>query len=227
RDHRVTRTHVVSAFLGRRVPVPYSIRDLASDAFALLDHLGIEKAHVAGVSMGGMIAQTMAIEHPERVLSLTSIMSTTGARTAGFQHPMLLPNLLRRGARTKEQYVEGTVAFNKLIGSPTYPTPDDIVRARAEETWDRGISFSGVMRHMIAVITQRNRTRALAELTMPVTVVHGTKDKMVHLSGGKATAKAVPGADLRVVEGMGHDLPPDLYDQLADAICDCAERAAT
>ena len=226
REHRVTRTHLVSAFLGRRVPVPYSIRDLASDAFALLDHLGIEKAHVAGVSMGGMIAQTMAIEHPERVLSLTSIMSTTGARTAGFQHPMLLPNLLRRGARTKEQYVEGTVAFNKLIGSPTYPTPDDTVRARAQETWDRGISFSGVMRHMIAVITQRNRTRALAELTMPVTVVHGTKDKMVHLSGGKATAKAVPGADLRVVEGMGHDLPPGLYDQLADAICDCAERAA-
>jgi pimeloyl-ACP methyl ester carboxylesterase len=226
RDHRVTRTHLVSAFLGRRVPVPYSIRDLASDAFALLDHLGIEETHVAGVSMGGMIAQTMAIEHPERVLSLTSIMSTTGARTAGFQHPMLLPNLLRRGARTKEQYVEGTVAFNKVIGSPPYPTPDDVVRARAEETWDRGISFSGVMRHMIAVITQRNRTRALAELTMPVTVVHGTKDKMVHLSGGRATAKAVPGADLRVVEGMGHDLPPGLYDELVAAITSSADRAS-
>ncbi|MFL5333352.1 MAG: alpha/beta fold hydrolase, partial [Geminicoccaceae bacterium] len=160
REHRVTRTHLVSAFLGRRVPVPYSIRDLADDGFALLDHLGIKSAHVAGVSMGGMIAQSMAIEHPERVLSLTSIMSTTGARTAGFQHPMLLPNLLRRGARTKEQYVEGTVAFNKVIGSPTYPTPDDVVRARAEETWDRGISLSGVMRHMISVDTQRNRTQA-------------------------------------------------------------------
>jgi pimeloyl-ACP methyl ester carboxylesterase len=100
------------------------------------------------------------------------------------------------------------------------------VRARAEETWDRGISFSGVMRHMIAVITQRNRTRALAELTMPVTVVHGTKDKMVHLSGGRATAKAVPGADLRVVEGMGHDLPPGLYDELVAAITSSADRAS-
>jgi len=226
REHRVSRTHLVSAFLGRRVPVPYSVRDLASDGFALLDHLGINTAHVAGVSMGGMIAQTMAIEHPERVLSLTSIMSTTGARTAGFQHPMLLPNLLRRGARTKEQYVEGTVAFNKLIGSPTYPTPEGVVRARAEETWDRGITFSGVMRHMIAVITQRNRTESLRELTMPVTVVHGTKDKMVHLSGGKATARAVPGADLRIVEGMGHDLAPGLYDQLVDAITSSAARAS-
>ncbi len=222
---RVRRTDLVKAFLGGSVPVPYSLRDMADDAFGLLDHLGIDAAHLAGVSMGGMIVQTMAIDHPERVLSMTSIMSTTGSRTKGFQHPVLLPGLLRRGARTKEQYVEGTVVFQKLIASPAYPTPDDKVRARAEETWERGLNFPGVMRHMIAVVTQPDRTPALSSLRMPVTVVHGTKDKMVHVSGGRATAKAVPGAELRLVPGMGHDIPEGLFDTFVDAISSSAARA--
>src|SRR3712207_4417996 len=166
----------------------------------------------------------MAIEHPDRVLSLTSIMSTTGARTKGFQHPVLLPGLLRRGARTKEQYVEGTVAFQKLIASPDYPTPDDAVRARAEVTYERGLNFPGVMRHMVAVVTQPDRTRELASLRMPVTVVHGTKDRMVHVSGGRATAASVPDAELRLVRGMGHDLPEGLYDTFVDAISSCAAK---
>ena len=221
---RVRRTDLVKAFLGRRVPVPYSLRDMADDAFGLLDHLGIDAAHVAGVSMGGMIVQSMAIARPERVLSLTSIMSTTGSRTKGFQHPVLLPGLLRRGARTKEQYVEGTVVFQKLISSPDYPTPDDKVRARAEETYERGLNFPGVMRHMVAVITQPDRTPKLAGLRMPVTVVHGTRDRMVHVSGGKATARAVPGADLRLVPGMGHDIPEGLFDTFVEAISSCAAR---
>ena len=225
KHHRVTKTDLVKAFLGRRVSVPYSLRDMADDGIGLLDHLGIDAAHVAGVSMGGMIAQTMAIQHPDRVRSLTSIMSSTGRRTAGYQHPILLPGLLRRAAHSKEQYVAGSVGFNKLIASPAHPTPDEVVRARAAETWDRGISFSGVMRHMVAVVTQRDRTSALRQLGIPVTVVHGTADKMVHRSGGRATAAAVPDAELRIIDGMGHDLPEGLFDTFVDAVVSSATRA--
>src|SRR5688500_5819312 len=127
-QHRVTRGQLVRAALGRRVPVPYTLSDLAEDELGLLDHLGIEAAHVAGVSMGGMIAQTMAVEHPERVLSLTSIMSTTGRRLSGYQDPTLLPALLRRAASTKEEYVEGSVMFWRRIASPAYPTTEEAAR---------------------------------------------------------------------------------------------------
>jgi len=225
RQHRVSQGQLVRAFLGRRVDVAYSLRDMASDGIALLDHLGIDAAHVAGVSMGGMIAQTMAIEHPDRVLSLTSIMSTTGRRTQGYQHPMLLPAMLRRAVRTKEEYVEGTLKFARVIGSPGYREDDAVVRARAEETWDRGVNFKDTMRHMVAVVTQRDRTEGLRRLTIPVTVVHGLKDKMVHVSGGRATAAAVPGARLVLVPGMGHDLPEGLFDTFAEAITTTADRA--
>jgi pimeloyl-ACP methyl ester carboxylesterase len=159
------------------------------------------------------------------VLSLTSIMSTTGRRTEGFQHPMLLPAMLRRAVRTKEEYVEGTLKFSRVIGSPGYPEDDEVIRARAEETWDRGVNFKDTMRHMVAVVTQRDRTAGLRRLTIPVTVVHGLKDKMVHVSGGKATAKAVPGARLVLVPGMGHNLPEGLFDTFVEAITSTAARA--
>ena len=224
RELRVTQQDLVRAFMGRRVEVPYSLRDMARDGIGLLDHLGIDRAHVAGVSMGGMIAQWMAIEHPERVLSLTSIMSTTGRRTQGFQHPILLPALLRRQIGGKEEYVEGTVKFSRLIGSPGYPDDEDVIRARAEETWERGVNFRDTMRHMVAVVTQRDRTLELRKLRIPVTVVHGLKDKMVHVSGGRATAAAVPGARLVLVPGMGHDLPRGLFDTFVEAITSTADR---
>jgi pimeloyl-ACP methyl ester carboxylesterase len=223
-QHPVTQRDLVGAFLGRRVVVPYTMRDLAGDAFGLLDHLGIQAAHVAGVSMGGMIAQTMAIEHPERVLSLTSIMSSTGHRRSGYQSPMLLPALLQRVTRGVEQYVEGAVAFSRQIASPAYADSDDVVRERARVTYERGVSFAGVSRQMLAVVTQRDRTAALAHLTMPVTVVHGLSDRMVHVSGGRATARAIPGARLMLVPGMGHDLPAGLFDTFVEAITSAADR---
>jgi pimeloyl-ACP methyl ester carboxylesterase len=225
RDARVTKQHLVGAFLGRRVPVPYSLRDMARDALGLLDHLGIEAAHVAGVSMGGMIAQTLAVEHTERVLSLTSLSSTTGNRRVGYQDPRLLPHLLSRAGRGRDEYVAGSVAFWRRIASPAYRDSDDDARERAQVTFDRGISLSGVMRHMIAVLTQRDRTEALRGLRIPVSVVHGLADRMVHVSGGRATARAVPGAALVLVPGMGHDLPTGLHELFTDTIRSTADRA--
>ena len=221
---RVTRTMLVSAFAGRRVKVPYALTALADDAFGLLDHLGLDSAHVVGVSMGGMIAQTMAIQKPARVLSLTSIMSTTGRRTVGWQHPSLFPNLLaKRGSR--QAYLDSTVLVWNRIGSPAYPQTEDRVRARAAETWDRGINGNGVLRHMLAVITQPNRGPRLRALRMPALVVHGLADKMVHVSGGRATAAAIPGAELLLIDGMGHDLPPALFETFTSAIRRNADRA--
>jgi len=221
---RVTRAMLVSAFAGRRVRAPYTLEDMAGDAFGLLDHLALESAHVVGVSMGGMIAQTMAIAQPARVRSLTSIMSTTGRRTVGWQHPSLFPNLLaKRGSR--QAYLDSTVVVWNRIGSPAYPQPEAKVRARAAETWDRGLTASGTLRHMLAVITQPNRGSRLRALRMPTLVVHGLADKMVHVSGGRATAAAIPGAELLLIDGMGHDLPPALFETFVSAIRRTADRA--
>jgi len=223
---RVTRTMLVSAFAGRRVKVPYALTALADDAFGLLDHLGLDSAHVVGVSMGGMIAQTVAIEQPARVRSLTSVMSTTGRRTVGWQHPSLFPNLLaKRGSR--QAYLDSTVVVWNRIGSPAYPQTEEKIRARADETWERGISGSGVLRHMLAVITQPNRGARLRALRMPALVVHGLADKMVHVSGGRATAAAIPGAELLLIDGMGHDLPPALFETFVSAIRRTADRVTT
>ena len=221
---RVTRPMLVQAFAGRRVKIPYALTALADDAFGLMDHLGLESAHVVGVSMGGMIAQTMAISHPSRVRSLCSFSSTTGKRTVGWQHPSLFPNLLaKRGGR--EAYMESSVVVWNRIGSPAYPLSEERVRARAAETWDRGISGSGTLRHMLAVITQPDRGPRLRALRVPTLVVHGLADKLVHVSGGRATSAAVPGAELLLIDGMGHDLPPGLFDTFCTAIRRTADRS--
>ena len=222
---RVTRGMIVRAFTGRKVRAPYSLTDMAADAFGLLDHLGLASAHVVGVSMGGMIVQTMAILNPERIRTLTSIMSTTGRRSVGWQHPSLLPGLLARQGEGREAYIRTSAAFWKLIGSPDYPKPDDEIAAQAAETFDRGISRGGILRQMLAILTQPNRAARLHGLTMPALVIHGLADKMVHVSGGRATAAAIPGSELLLIPGMGHDMPRQLWPTIIDHIAALAARS--
>lgn len=220
----VARSSLVRAFAGRPVRPPYTLSDLAADAVGLLDHLGLESAHVVGVSMGGMIVQTLAVEHQSRVRSLTSIMSTTGKRSVGWQHPKLLPVLIAPRRPGREAYVAASVQTWKLIGSPGFPTDRDVLAERARETFDRGFDAHGVMRQMLAILRQPNRAPRLRGLRIPSLVIHGLEDVMVHVSGGRATAAAIPGAELLLVKGMGHDLPPALFADFADAIRRTADR---
>ncbi|HEX5561317.1 MAG TPA: alpha/beta hydrolase [Nocardioidaceae bacterium] len=224
---RVTRRAMVLAFLGRGPRPPYTLDDMAGDGFGVLDHLGIDSAHVVGISMGGMIAQTMAVLAPARVRSLTSIMSTTGRRSVGWQDPRLLPLLLARRAQTREAYIESSARTWRIIGSPSYPETREAVLARAGETFDRGVTASGVARQTLAILSQPDRSERLRRLEMPVLVIHGLSDKMVHVSGGRATSRAVPGSELMLVPGMGHDLPVELYDGFVEAIRRTASRSSS
>lgn len=220
------RADTMGAFLrGTHGRPPYTLSDMSTDAVGLLDHLGLARAHVTGVSMGGMIAQTLAIEHPERVLSLVSMMSTTGRRIVGWQDPRIFPLLLRGRAADRDAYVQQSMTVWRLIGSPGFETPPEAEQALAEATYDRGLSPDGVLRQMQAILAQPDRSRALRALEVPALVIHGLSDRMVHVSGGRATAQAIPGCELMLVPGMGHDLPPDLWHAFADGIERTARRA--
>ena len=221
---RVSLPMLVQAFLGRPITAPYSISDMARDAVGLLDALGIDSAHVTGVSMGGMIAQTMAIEFGSRIRSLTSIMSTTGNRRVGWQHPKIFPTLLQP-AGSREEYLKASENVLSRIASTDYPMSPDYNRNRAVVTWERGINPAGVGRQMLAIITQPDRTRALGGLTMPVAVIHGLSDVMVDVSGGRATSRAVPGSELLLIKGMGHDIPRALWPTFVSVIRRTASRA--
>jgi pimeloyl-ACP methyl ester carboxylesterase len=204
----------------------YTLEDMAGDAVGLLDHLGVDHAHVTGASMGGMIAQTVAIRHRERVSSLASIMSNTGSRWSGQPSPRIYPALLKRPERGRVGYVKHTIWVFKQIGSPGFPRDEDELRALAERSYDRGLNPAGSSRQLAAIIAAPDRTPDLKRLDVPTVAIHGTADRLVAPSGGRATARAVPGARLVTIEGMGHDLPRAAWPRILDAIEQNAARAA-
>jgi pimeloyl-ACP methyl ester carboxylesterase len=213
------------AMLTGRGKPPYLLRDMAADTFGLMDRLGIESAHLVGASMGGMIVQTAAIEQPERVRSLTSIMSTTGSRRVGHPSYRTFGLLLGERPREREAAIERVVQTFRVIGSPGYPFEEERVREIAGRSFDRGHSEAGIARQLHAITASGDRTPGLRSLDLPALVVHGKNDILVNPSGGRATAKAIPGARLRLIEGMGHDLPRALWPTFAEEIAANAARA--
>ena len=206
--------------------VPYLLADLADDAAGLLDALGVRRAHVAGASMGGMIAQQLTIDHPERVASLCSIMSTTGDRSVGRATPAAAAVLGGPPAPDRDTAVATAIATARIIGSPGFPAPEDELRRRAEVKYDRAHRPLGTLRQYAAIIASPDRTPGLRGVTAPTVVIHGADDPLITVSGGTATAAAVPGAELVVIDGMGHDLPRALWPRIVDAIAANAQRAA-
>jgi pimeloyl-ACP methyl ester carboxylesterase len=176
--------------------------------------------------MGGMIAQTMAIKRPERVLSLTSIMSTTGERRAGRPKLRVWGVLMRRAPREKQAYIERFVRIFRLIGSKGFPPDDDRIRELAAQTYERGHSAAGTGRQLAAILASGDRTAQLRSISVPTTVIHGRDDPLLPFRGGRATANAIPGARLIAIPGMGHDLPREVWPQLVDAVVETAGRAA-
>ncbi len=203
---------------GRRASAPYRLRDMAADTVGLLDFLEIDTAHVVGASMGGMIVQQMAIDQPHRLRSMVSIMSTTGNRRSGQPALKTYGVLLGNPPKTRDQVIARAVKTFKVIGSPGFPFEEDMVREMAARSYDRGHSAAGVMRQLHAIIASGDRTEALHQVQVPTAVIHGTRDPLVKPSGGKATARAIPGARLMMIDGMGHDLPRDLWPTFANAI---------
>jgi pimeloyl-ACP methyl ester carboxylesterase len=216
---------IVRAMAGFHIDAPYLLRDMANDSFGLLDELGIERAHVMGVSMGGMIGQTMAMERPERVLSLTSIMSTTGERRAGMPKLRVWSVLMRRAPSQREAFQDYFVRMFRIIGSPGFPQDEPRVRELAAATFDRAHNPAGTARQLAAILASGDRTPGLRRLRVPTTVIHGRDDPLIPFRGGVATARAIPGAELVAIPGMGHDLPREIWPKLHGALARSSERA--
>ncbi len=215
---------LVDTLAGRR-NAAYLLRDMGADAFGLMDHLGWDSAHIVGASMGGMIVQQMAIDRPERVRSLVSIMSTTGRRFTGLPTIKAFGALFAKRPHDREAFIERGVRTFKVIGSPGYEFDEARVRDLAGRSYDRGQSAAGVARQLHAITASGDRTRELGRVSAPTTVIHGNRDPLVQPSGGRATAKAIPGARLKMIDGMGHDLPRQLWPVFAEEIAETAARA--
>jgi pimeloyl-ACP methyl ester carboxylesterase len=211
---------------GNLSSVSYTLSDMAADGVGLLDALGFRKAHLVGASMGGAIAQTMAIEHPERVRSLTSMMSTTGNMSVGQPSPEVLREVFA-GPRavTRDEVIQQRLRAVRAAGSPGYPADEEEVAAAAGRAYDRSYDPAGVARQAVATVASGDRTERLRHLEIPTLVIHGLADGMCDASGGRATAEAIPGAELVLIEGMGHDLPAGLRSQLAERIAGFVWRA--
>lgn len=210
--------------LRSRSAAAYTLSDMARDSVGVLDHLGIEQAHIVGASMGGMIAQRVAIEHPERTLSLVSIMSNSGDFWHGQPALTMYAVLLRPAPKEREKYIEhGVQMFTKLGGTGWEPDVEDL-RDIATRAYDRGHNPRGSSRQLGAIVADPDRAPQLRKLKVPATVIHGAEDRLVRPSGGRATARAIPGATLVEINGMGHGLPRGAWPQIIGAITQTAER---
>lgn len=203
----------------------YSLGDMAEDTLGLLRELELDSAHMIGASMGGMIAQTLAARHPRAVRSLTSIMSNTGSMRSGQPSPRTYPVLLRRAPSGREPYIEHAVGMFAKIGSRGLPRNVDDLREMATVSYDRDHDPEGPGRQLAAILAAGDRTRELRAITAPTLVIHGTADPLINSSGGRATARAIAGAKLMMIKGMGHDLPRAFWPELIDAIATHALRA--
>jgi pimeloyl-ACP methyl ester carboxylesterase len=211
---------LLGALMTNTVLTPaYTLADMADDAAGLLRVLGIDRAHICGASMGGMIAQTFAIRHPEMTATLVSIMSTTGDPTVGAPGPNVAESLFFNPAPTnREEAMDAGVASWKLIGSPGFPFDEERIRSMAAAAYERSFHPEGVARQLVAILNQPDRTEDLRRLSVPTLVIHGEADVLVDPSGGRATAEAIPGAVLWTIPGMGHDLPFELFGPMADRL---------
>ena len=200
------------------VDAPYSLTDMAADAAGLTDSLGISSAHIVGASMGGMIAQTFAIDYPTKTRTLTSIMSTTGDPAVGQPSPEALAALTGPAPTSREEAIEYRVRMSNVIGSPGFPVDESVIREYSASAYDRAFHPAGQVRQLAAVLAQPNRAQALHSVDVPTLVIHGAEDPLVNPSGGKATADAIPNAKLKIVPDMGHDVPPALYEEIVDSL---------
>lgn len=213
-------TVVFRGLLGMRQKVAYTLADMALDAVGLLDAIDVERAHMVGVSMGGMIAQILAAKHQDRVQTLTSIMSTSGHRSLPRPRREIRRHIFqaRPADASKDEVVAHTVRTVELIGSPRYPTDEATVRAHAEEAYRRAYYPEGILRHVGAIVADGSRRERLRAIRCPSLVIHGTDDPLVPVEGGMDTAEYIPGARLELIPGMGHNLPEGLYETLVDLI---------
>jgi pimeloyl-ACP methyl ester carboxylesterase len=217
---------MAKAMAGDHSSASYTLSDMADDAVGLLDSLGIAKAHIVGASMGGMIVQAIAIGHPGRVLSMTSIMSTTGNREVGQSKPEALAALMSPPAPSRDEAIEQMVRTFRVIGSPGYPADEAELRKSTGEAYDRCNYPAGLARQLVAIMATGDRTERLKDVRVPTLVIHGEDDSLVAPSGGRATAEAVPGATLLTFPGVGHDMPTQLRDQFVEAIVENARKAS-
>jgi pimeloyl-ACP methyl ester carboxylesterase len=222
------KPNIMGAMMGgERLDAPYTLDDMAADAVGLLDALEIDSAHVAGASMGGMIAQTIAINHPDRVDSLTSIMSTTGNRSLPQATPEAMQALLTPPAPEddEEAAIERSLRIWDVLESPAYPTDEETQRTWLRRDYRRSYNPTGIARQLAAIIAHGDRREGLRELDIPVVVLHGADDPLIRVEAGKDTAETIPGAELRIVEGMAHDFPLELVEEMANAVLRAARRA--
>jgi pimeloyl-ACP methyl ester carboxylesterase len=202
---------------GKSLEAPYLLTDMAADAVGLLDALHVPKAHILGVSMGGMIAQTMAIHYPARVRTLTSVMSLADPAQP-LPTPEALKTLFNRPPATRKAYLDYQIEVWRVLGSPGFPLDEDVVRRRAALAYDRGLNPPGFARQLAAIWASGSRKAALKQVKIPLLVIHGKADPLVPVAGGMETAECIPGSKLVLIEGMGHELPVEIWPQLVNAV---------